>query len=53
MCQINTHYHLKTATALGYDIFTPEGNWGYASYLYDTQGTQPWRASQSCWSKRL
>lgn len=49
MCQINTLYHKDTATSLGFDIYTAEGNWGYANYLYDTQGTQPWSASRSCW----
>ena len=51
MCQINTHYHLETAERLGYDIFTAVGNWGYATYLFDTQGVQPWMASASCWNK--
>jgi hypothetical protein len=50
MCQINTMYHLETATSLGYDIYTEEGNWGYATYLYETQGTQPWNASKPCWA---
>lgn len=49
MCQINTLYHLEKATSLGYDIYEAEGNWGYATYLYETQGTQPWSASRSCW----
>lgn len=49
MCQINTKYHLETATSLGYDIYTADGNWGYAKYLYSTQGTNPWSASRSCW----
>lgn len=51
MCQINTMYHQDTAESLGYDIFSPEGNWGYAKHLLKTQGTRPWRASQSCWSR--
>lgn len=49
MCQINTKHHLETATSLGYDIYTAEGNWGYAMYLLEIQGTQPWEASRSCW----
>lgn len=49
MCQINTKYHLETATSLGYDIYTEEGNWGYAQYLYKNQGVSPWEASRSCW----
>ncbi len=51
MCQINTYYHLETAEQLGYDIFTEEGNWGYAKHLKATQGVQPWRASASCWDR--
>lgn len=49
MCQINTLFHLEEATSLGYDIYTAEGNWGYALYLYETQGLRPWSASRSCW----
>lgn len=49
MCQINTLYHLDRSIELGYDIYTEAGNWGYALYLYQTQGTQPWSASKPCW----
>lgn len=49
MCQINTLFHLETATSLGFDIYTADGNWGYATYLYETQGLQPWSASKPCW----
>lgn len=51
MCQINTKYHLKASQELGYDIYTPEGNWGYAKHLLETQGTKPWKASAHCWNK--
>jgi len=47
--QINEHYHLDTATKLGYDIHSLEGNMGYARHLYEKQGLQPWSASRSCW----
>lgn len=53
MCQINTKYHLDSSMSLGYDIYTPEGNWNYAKYLLKTQGTKPWQASKPCWSKQL
>lgn len=53
MCQINTKYHLESSKSLGYDIMTAEGNWGYAKYLLQTQGTRPWKASESCWSKKI
>jgi hypothetical protein len=47
--QINTYYHLQTATKLGLDIYSLEGNLAYARYLYNNQGTSPWSASQGCW----
>jgi hypothetical protein len=53
MCQINKGYHLESATKLGYNLDTEEGNWGYAKHLLLTQGTQPWQASASCWNKKL
>ena len=53
LCQINRGFHLAAAKALGLDIDTPQGNWDYAKHLYQTQGTRPWEASRSCWSKKL
>jgi hypothetical protein len=49
--QINERYHLETATKLGYDLHTIEGNVAYAQYLYEREGARPWKASQPCWSK--
>ena len=49
--QINEYYHLEASRALGYDIYTREGNIGYAIYLYNLQGTQPWNWSRGCWDK--
>lgn len=51
MMQINTRYHQETADELGIDIYSLNGNLAYAEYLYEKQGTQPWRASQPCWGK--
>jgi hypothetical protein len=51
--QINERYHGNTADKLGIDIHTLEGNVAYAKYLYDKFGTQPWSASQKCWSKPI
>lgn len=48
--QINEHYHLSTSKALGYDIYTFEGNMAYAKYLYNKKGLAPWSASKPCWS---
>lgn len=47
--QINEYYHLETAQKLGFDIYTLEGNVAYARYLYEKQGTRPWRPSAKCW----
>lgn len=47
--QINEHYHLKEAQALGYDLYTEAGNVAFAQYLYEKQGTAPWSSSSSCW----
>lgn len=49
--QINSS-HFKEAKAMGFDVFTAEGNISYALYLYHTQGTYPWRYSSSCWGVR-
>lgn len=50
--QINEYYHLDRAVSLGYDIQTLEGNLGYARFLYEEQGLQPWSASKPCWSSK-
>jgi hypothetical protein len=47
--QINEHYHLKQANKLGYDLYSLDGNLGYAKYLFEKEGTQPWKASSKCW----
>jgi hypothetical protein len=49
--QINEHYHSATATKLGLDLYTIQGNTAYAQYLYQKEGTAPWSSSQACWSK--
>ena len=48
--QINQKYHLAKAASMGYDLNTVEGNVAYAQYLYDTQGSTPWSASEPCWN---
>lgn len=47
--QINQHYQLKDAKALGLDINTLQGNVAYALVLYGKKGTQPWDSSKKCW----
>lgn len=51
--QINTYWNGADAKRRGYDLYTEEGNVGYALYLYDTQGTTPWNASKDCWRGAL
>lgn len=47
--QINEYYHLEDSQRLGFNIYTLEGNVAYARYLYEKQGTRPWRPSAKCW----
>jgi hypothetical protein len=47
--QINEYYHLANSRRLGYNIHTLEGNVGYAMWLLQTQGSQPWFWSKHCW----
>ena len=48
-CQISTKYWLKDSKKLGYDIFTYDGNIGFAKWLYDKKGSEPWNPSRQCW----
>ncbi len=47
--QINERYHEPRAEKLGFDLKTLEGNLGYAKWLYDKEGLQPWASSGKCW----
>jgi hypothetical protein len=47
--QINETVHLATATKMGLDLETLDGNLAYARHLYRTQGTAPWVYSAHCW----
>ncbi len=40
--QINEKIHAATAKKLGFDIYTVDGNIGYAKHLYEKEGTKPW-----------
>ena len=51
--QINERYHLEQSIKQGFDIYTQEGNIGYALWLYKKEGTTPWNASKKCWTKSL
>src|SRR5690606_28333269 len=41
--QIDENLHKNTALSLGFDIYTVDGNLGYAKYLYTMQGATPWK----------
>lgn len=47
--QINKYYHEEDATRLGFDIYTLEGNLGYAKWLYGRESDGPWVHSSKCW----
>jgi hypothetical protein len=49
--QINTFYHGDSAENLGYDLFTLDGNLGFAKWLYSKYGDAPWVHSSKCWKK--
>lgn len=46
--QINEYYNGDEAKRLGFDIYTLDGNVGYAKYLYGKRGLKPWKASWNC-----
>lgn len=41
--QIDEIIHASSATARGFDIYTVAGNIGYAKYLYQNEGSVPWK----------
>ena len=47
--QINEYYHQDTASSLGYNLYTLDGNLAYARYLYKKEGSVPWQSSAPCW----
>ncbi|MDO8579318.1 MAG: hypothetical protein Q7R72_00395 [bacterium] len=49
--QINKYYHEEDAVKLGFDIYTFNGNLGYAKWLYAKYGDAPWNNSGKCWKK--
>ena len=49
--QIMASVHEKTARKLGYNIRTLDGNLKYAKWLYQNEGTTPWKSSRGCWKK--
>ena len=51
--QINEYFHGDTADRLGIDIHDFGGNLLYARYLYEKEGTRPWKSSQKCWGDQV
>lgn len=49
--QINKFYHLDVAEKNGFDIYSIDGNLGYARWLYGKYGDAPWVHSSKCWKK--
>lgn len=49
--QINTYYHGENAAELGYDLYTIDGNLGFAKWLYAKYGDSPWVSSSKCWKR--
>ncbi len=47
--QIYSDVHSAFALSKGFDITTVDGNLGYARYLYENEGTNPWISSFPCW----
>jgi len=43
--QLNRVWHERRAKHLGYNIWSPHGNAGYALRLYREQGLKPWAAT--------
>lgn len=51
--QINERFHLKDSKELGFDIYSLGGNLAYARYLYEEEGTKPWKHSKRCWKPSI
>lgn len=59
-CQIKTDVHEERAKKMGFDIRTPEGNFGYAKVLYNESDppTKHWEGkpgdtTRHCWEPKL
>ena len=52
-CQINLPLWGEKSKTLGYDVINSYfGNIGFAKWLYDKQGMNPWIYSKKCWNKK-
>lgn len=50
--QINETYHLEEAKKLEFDIYTLEGNVGYAMHILKRDGARHWNWSKPCWGSK-
>jgi hypothetical protein len=51
--QINEYFHGRKAQVMGIDLYDFGGNLIYARYLYEKEGTEPWKSSKKCWGSQL
>ena len=51
--QINSYFHEEAAKERGLNIYNSNDNLRYGMILLFEKGTQPWKASRTCWSKKL
>lgn len=49
--QINLPTWGASATKLGYDIYTFQGNFDMAKWIFDNYGAQQWKYSEGCWGQ--
>jgi hypothetical protein len=49
--QINDYFHKDKMNSMGLDITNRYDSLRYGIMLLAQQGTQPWKASEWCWSK--
>lgn len=48
--QINlTVAHINQAAKLHMDLSTEEGNKAFGKWIFENEGSGPWKASQACW----
>ena len=48
--QINEKFHQEKSAALGFNIYTTEGNIDYALWLIKNEGSRHWKWSRRCWT---
>ena len=53
LMQINDYYHKETMVKLGLNIENEFDSLEYGIRLLSQQGVSPWKASASCWSRKL